>query len=258
MHEPSRKRFIQISVLVTIIVLALASFSLYKNITFHITKTDPATSEVSIYSPYIKVYFNNKLDAKSVKIEDYGALFGKRVVNDKTLTLYFNRALLEGKTYAFIIKSVQNTDGEAIQNTKIEFTAQKIAVSELTKEQQSTIIGQQDKYPYAPAYVSYPGFTELTSQGVTSGQLQSIKQATFDYSGTIKREFRKVTLDPATVNIVFHDPTARNPNGSSATFSLTMGNEKYTARAEYVNLDNDVYTRIYNAAGVQVYDSNTQ
>ena len=220
-------------------------------------KTDPQASAVSIHSPFIKLYFSDNLNPSSVHISDYGAIFNKPSVNGKVVTLSFAITPQEGKEYAFIIDSVRSIDGDTITGTKISFTAKNIPYDDLSADQQAALIQKQDRYPYTIDYISYPGFNELSDQGITFSQLQNIKQAIFDYSKVLKKEYWSVSLDPSSVRVVFHDQTARDPSGSSATFNVTMGNQSFSVRTEYTSIGKDTYTRLFAADGSQLFD-NTQ
>ena len=121
-----------------------------------------------------------------------------------------------------------------------------------TVEQQ---VSEQDRFTYSPLTINFVGFSQLTGQGMTSDQLTAIQTTIFNYSNTIKKEFKTVTLNASSLNIVFHDPTDRTANTSSATFSITADGTPYTVRTEYPDFGNNLYTRIYDANGTVVFDN---
>jgi hypothetical protein len=255
--QPRNQQIRLLAVLVMVLILVWGGFSLYNSLTFHVVKTDPSLGAVSKYSPFIKVYFNKTLNPASLKVSDLGGILSSSSVNGKVVTLKFARDLTVNKKYSVSIDHVRATSGDTITNYAINFTAQNISVDKLSKDQQKFIIANQDKIPYSVYAVTYTNFSALTDQGVSSGQLQNIETALFNYSESIHKQFWTMVLNQNSLNIVFQDPTARDAAdlASSATFTVSMGGQNYTVRTEYTGLDDNTYTRIYDASGTQVFDN---
>lgn len=257
MQQQNSQRIKLLVVLVILAIVVLGGFSIYNSLTFHVVKTDPGLGAVSKYSPFIKVYFNKTLNPASLRISDLGGVLSQSSASGKVVTLTFARQLTVGKKYEVSIDHIRSTSGDEIINKNISFIAQDIPVSQLSKDQQNHIIANQDKIPYSVYAINYTGFSALTDQGVSSGQLQDIKTALFNYSQSINKQFWTMVLNQNSLNIVFQDPTARDAAdlASSATFTVAMGGQNYTVRTEYTGLDDSTYTRIYDASGTQVFDN---
>lgn len=237
--------------------LLLVGWLVYQQLVFRVVKTDPSTKSVSTISPFIKVYFSDEIDPSSVKVNDYGGLLDKETVSGKVLELSFARQLELDKEYSIIIAEVKNESGDILQNIKLDFVAKDIPLEELSDDQQQTILEEQDNIPYSVYSIDYVNFGALTDQGVSSGQLQDIKVALYSYSKKINKEFKTMTVDPASLRIVYPDPQARNPLASSATFSVNLGGQVFTVRTEYTGLEDSTFTRIYAPNGGQVFDNLT-
>lgn len=246
-----------LAILVVLAVLVILGNVVYNQTVFHIIKTDPDVSAVSKFSPFIKIYFSKSLDTKSLKLSDLGGILSSSTVSGKVVTLTFSQPLVTGKKYSVSIDQIRSLSGSTITNKPITFVAQNISIEKLSKDQQQHIIANQDKIPYSVYAINYENFSALTAQGISSGQLQSIETALFTYSQSVKQRFWTMTLSTSSLNIVFQDPTARDTAdlASSATFNVSMGGQTYKVRTEYTGLDDNTYTRIYDANGQQVFDN---
>jgi hypothetical protein len=235
--------------------ILLIAFTAYNQLVFHIVKTDPGMSAVSQYSPFVRIYFNNDIDAGSLKITDFGGLFESKSVKGKVVELNFARLLTPNKEYAFSIAHVENTRGGVIENKEFRFFAKNIPIAKLSKDQQAAILARQDQIPYSVYSIDYSGFDALTEQGISAGQLLDIKTALFDYSQQASKEYPTMNLDPNSLRIVLHDPSARVSNANSATFTVSLGGAAFSVRSEYNGLEDNTFTRIYDPSGAQVFDN---
>lgn len=241
--------------LMALVCAGLIGWSIYNGLTFRITSVDPTMEQVSTQSPFIRIHFNKNLNPASLRVTDNGGILQSSQAQNKTVTLLFARALTAGKKYSVTLDTVRATDGKVISNQVYTFTAQDIPVNELSDDQQNYIVAHQDNIPYLQYTISYTGFSALTDQGITSGQVDDMKTALFNYSKQINKEFWTMSLDTSSVKVVFHDPTTREANASSVTFKVSLGGQYYTVRSEYADLDDNTYTRIYDPSGAQVFDN---
>lgn len=243
------------AVIGSLVLLLIVGNFVYNLLVFRISGTNPSLSSVSTYTSTVQVNFNHTLRKSSVKISDFGGILSGSIVSNKTLSLKIGQSLKVGQTYTIIIDRAEDTGGKVIINKPITFVVKDIPYDELSKEEQQSLIQNQDVYPYSVSYVTYKNFDALTSQGVSTGQLQNIKEAVYAYSQSINKEFWTVNLQPSTLRVVFNDPTAKKSLTSSATFTIAALGKDYIVRAEYSGLDNKTYTRIYTADGAQVYSN---
>lgn len=241
-----------------LVVLLLCGLLFYKNMQFHLIKTDPKLSAVSQYTSEITLYYNRALDVKSVNVYDPGAILSGKTIEDKTVTVKFGQKLQTGTTYAFIVRGIKSSDGTVLPDRKIEFTVKNIPLNKLSESQQKKIIANQDKYPYAVENIRYSGFDSLIDQGVTSGEMLDIQTDIFKYSKVVNQQFWDVALDPSSLVIAFHDPSAREANASSATFDVKLSGNLVKIRSEYDGISDVTYTRIFDTAGNTLYDSSVQ
>jgi hypothetical protein len=237
--------------------IVLAGYAVYQSLVFKISRTDPAMGAVATRSPFVKIYFNQKIDPSSLKLTDYGDLFSSTKVDDKVITLTFARGLTKDKSYAFSISHVESQSGKIIENKRFDFTAKDIPINKLSKDQQAAILAQQDQIPYSVYAINYDNFDALTEQGISSVQLQDIKSALLYYSKKVGEEYWTITLDPKSLVIVLHDSSARDSNASSATFRIDLAGQRFSVRAEYNGLQDKTYTRIYAPDGSRVFNNAT-
>lgn len=239
---------------VIVLMLALLGFLYYQLFVFHITKTDPDLGSFSSSAPYLRVSFNQTLDAKSLQFSDPAYAVSKASVEGKSITFDFDGELIVGKSYEITIKKIANKGGRLIENRKLRFTAQKIPASALSAEQQKALVSRQDHYPYTVDYISYVNFDTLTSNGMSIDQLQSVKQSLYSYSVLAKQEYWTMTLVPNSVQVRLHDNQS-DSTVDSQSFSLKVGKATVQVTASYDVLDDSARTQIYDQSGTLLYDS---
>jgi hypothetical protein len=252
----SLRRFVVPAIIVgaALIVWLIASI-LISIFTFHVSKTDPGLKNVGAASAYIDVYFNKPIVTSSVKAS-YSEKFvsGFKASSDKVRFTFATSGMTIGKSYTINLVYVASAGGKEIKNKKLTFTAKNIAVSTMSQEQQKTLLGQQDKYPYAVQYIHYAGFDALRVY-ITSDQLETLKAQLYGYSNQVNQEFRTMTLVPKTLTDKVHD-VQKDDFVDNLKFDVVLGGQTYHAHLDSNVVDGSLQLLLVNEQGAAVYDSN--
>jgi hypothetical protein len=125
------------------LLLLLIGYMLYLSLTFRVVGTSPKLSNVATASPYIKVSFNRELSSNGLSVSGTDNLIKSTSVDGKILQVNLNN-MTTGNEYTIHINSIESTGGKTIQDKDLTFKAKNIDVSKLPKDQQQTLINQQD------------------------------------------------------------------------------------------------------------------
>lgn len=124
--------------------ILLVVYAVYLTLTFRIVGTSPKLSNVATASPYITVSFNKNLSSNGLSVSGTEGLVTSTSVKGKNLQINLNN-MTTGNEYVVHINSVSSTSGKTIKNKDLSFKAKNIDVGNLPKEQQQTLINQQDQ-----------------------------------------------------------------------------------------------------------------
>jgi hypothetical protein len=228
----------------------------YQLFVFHITKTDPPLSAVSQLSPYLRVSFNQSLDAKSLRLDDPSHIISNTSIENSAITMSFDENLILGKTYEITIKQITSNSGKVIKNRVLRFTAKDIPSTKLSSAQQKALVSRQDQYPYTVDYINFVGFDALTDNGLSADQLQAVKRSLYSYSVLAKQEYWTMTLVSSSLQIHLHDSQS-DSTVDSQSFVLQVNKTTLHITVNYDIIDDSAQTQIFNDSGTLVYDSLT-
>jgi hypothetical protein len=210
---------------------------------------------VAAASAYIDINFSKDIVASSLSIKYSEPFVRKTEIGENNVRLDLQHGGFKvGREYTITIVRVDSTSGKQILNKQLRFTAKDVPVSKLGKSQQQALVNKQDQYPYAPEYISYPGFDALLTRGVSSEQLQSMKESMFNYSNAVKKQFNTITLETSSVTYQRHDPEAADLK-DHLTFRVKLGSDIYLTSVALDPIDNTAVLQLTNSEGVVVYDS---
>lgn len=243
-------------VLVVILAVAVLGWWVWQISQFHIVKTDPKLSQVATLSESLTIYFSDEINPASFRLSDtYGIVSDKPEFHGKQVVIPLS-SLTEAARYSLTVTSVKNTDGEMLVNQKLDFTTKDIPYAKLSKSQQQALVNSQDRPVYSVNTLNYSRFNDLLDYGITSDQLQNIKQALFDYSNVAHKQFWTMTLTPDSIAVATYKPGSGSTK-NSASFSVRLNNETFRATIDYDLLADDVHLVLQNPGGATVFDSTT-
>lgn len=241
----------RVLVVVVVLLLVWVGWLIYISSTFHIVRTSPSLNSVGNVSPFIKLYFNEPLSSKGLSVQTNQDIT-KATINGKIMTVSLSQNLTAGNTYTIVINHLASSGGRLIHNKRLTFVARNIAFSDLPAEQQQAAIASQDQYPYSVNSINYVGFDALTNTGLTSDQVQLVKQNLYSYSATSRNNYQTMTIDTNSITSAPFDPN------SSATrqvmFTVTLDKTVYRATVGYIGLS-DANLLLQDSSGATVYDS---
>lgn len=239
----------------TLFVLVLSAVLYYQIFVFHMTGTSPSLSAMPTVAPYVRVSFNQALADGKVSVDDPANVVSSTVVKGKDIFLNFGEDLTAQQKYSITLSNIQNKNGKVITSKKLVFTAQNIEYDRLSSELKKVLVNVQDHYPYAVDYVNFVGFSKLTDNGMSAAQLDSVKQAIFNYSEKLDKEYWTVSLVPESVQTRLHDSDTEETTDSQ-TFTVKLDkNTSIQVVASYDLLSDTVGVQIYDSTGVPVYSS---
>lgn len=140
----------QIIIGILLALFVFASVWIYRYFfTLYISSSNPGLSSISYQSPFIKLYFNKKLNPKSLKINDPSGLFylDKTVVSEDHVDLVTNTNKLSVDKEVSFALEVKSSDEAYSYNGTVRFTPKDIAYENLPKDQQRAIMSIQDTKP---------------------------------------------------------------------------------------------------------------
>lgn len=242
----------KLKLLITIVVIALialAGFLIYRSLQFRMIKTVPAMGAVPTSAPYIRLYFNQSVEAGSVKLTSNSQDFGNYKVDGKTITLPVAAPQLQaGQTYTIELQSVTSTKGKTLASQTYSFVPKVIAFEDLSSEVQQAILQAQANRPKTRDNYAYTGLDALLDQGVSSQQLNDFKQAIFQYL----EKSKKLSVNNIGVSSVTTEITQP---GSTASFNLSLDNSEVLYAKLKFQFLTEAQLYLYTKEGQQVYDS---
>lgn len=242
-------------ILACFLIVGAVGFMAYRASQFHIVKTDPDTANMPAVAPYLRVYFNDKINASSFEYtDDPTNIISSVDTGEKDITFHFTKNLTKDIQYVITIDQIKNIDGEAIIDKQITFVPKDIPFTGLSEQQQKTLVNRQDERLYELNSINYTNFGTLLDYGITAGQLENIKLSIYNYSIIVDKKFWNITVDPNSITISNHDPESSSSQ-TKADFTVTLEDTTYRLHAEYELLYDSVYVQLYDAGNNLAYDS---
>jgi hypothetical protein len=140
-----RKKLVRALIAILVIVLVLIGFKVWYSSKFHITKTDPDLKQFSNIVPFLDVYFNMTLDSSGLNIVSSPKIINSYKIKGNVLDLSLSR-LAQNHKYTITINSIRSTNNKFISNKTLTFTTKYISPKDLTTDQRSAILKNQDHY----------------------------------------------------------------------------------------------------------------
>lgn len=252
-----RTRLVMLSAIVLVVVLVASMALLWvQNLQFRMTGTDPSLDSFSYAVPQMEVSFNHNLSTNGLDVTSSPNIIKSAKVSGKKITIAFRTVTLDkGKTYTITLKSVHDTGNRTITNKVLKFTAKDIPYDKLSTAQQKAVVNAQDNYPYSATSIGINDTDPLLNGGVTTPQIEGLREAFFNFSKSISKQFKQVAIDGDSVSFVPHDPNSSS-TVNTVNFNVTIDKTDYTVRLDYSDLTT-VELYIYNSGGTQIYDSGT-
>lgn len=130
-------------VLALVLVGLLASL-LIKPTGFRIAKTDPKLSDVASLTSFINVEFSEPIVRSSVSIPNQ-ANVKRYEISDKAIKIYINNPDVDKRVTITIDKVTSAQTGKQLVNQKLSFKPKKKEWHQIPKEQQESVLAEQDK-----------------------------------------------------------------------------------------------------------------
>lgn len=241
----SRKQVLILLGIVTGLLILWLGWTGVQSTYFRVAGTEPRLSNITTVTPYIHVKFNRVLSGDNLKISDPGKIMESRGLNDKTLELNLNLGKLKaGDKHTITIESIQSDKGEKITGKKLSFTVKEGSLDKLSPEEQTAALNRQDRFPYSPDVIGFDGTTDLLDAGVTSDQYYGFKQAVYEFSKTINKEFNSVRIYKASIA----HPENTDPIKSTTSFTVDADGTTYAMQLDTWDI---------TVAQLRVYDAQT-
>lgn len=145
-EKSSRNRQILVMALTLVILLCFALVLLFNSSSkFHIVRTNPSEGQISYLSPFFDISFNKTLD-NNVSLSGSSGLIKDSFVNGKTIDIDLNQMTI-GNNYFIEVDYASSSGHNVIKNDILKFTAKNISAEVLPKDQQKTILKNQEDYP---------------------------------------------------------------------------------------------------------------
>jgi hypothetical protein len=229
------KKQILITIGVILVLILLSVGNVVRNsIGFKVISTNPKMGHVAAVSPYIVFGFNKELSSKGVSVSSSPINFiASTKVNGKNLQVNI-RSLNKNQKYSITLKSVSSTTGNKLTNKTFTFTAQDISYDDLDGGAQQAIIANQDQFTYTVDTYAFDGLSSVVDDaGLSSQQEQALRQAVFNYSQQLKKQFGLVTLYKESLQDGPNNPTT---GGGTIYFTLGIDGKNYSAQMDHWDL----------------------
>ncbi len=249
-NNPAIKWTIVSSVVAIVIIVAL---TVMRANSFHVVNTTPALNKVGILSPDLTLNYNRELSSENVSVTSSPDVVSGTKVDGKNLILTLKNNMTTGTKYTITVVSVSSANGSQLQGKTYSFTAQDIPFNELSKEQQQTILDQQNNKPKTKDFSSsYFGESLLYDNGFTDDHVSDIEQALTNYFASVKITASTVTFSkPIPPQPHPDDPAAPDVYG----FTVTFNDKSYSVRVTTSSIST-ARLYLYDATGTQqIYDS---
>ena len=243
-----------IGVLLAILVTVLIVFVGIRALRFHMVTISPGLKSIGSTTPYIDFKYNKAL-SDIYEVSAAPAMIKSSEVDGKNLRLFINSDdVVVGTKYKITFKSVSSKSGDRIVNKSYEFTAKDVKYNDLSAEQKSYVVSQQDKFIFSRTTILLIGADALIDRGVSDSQIVVLQQAVFAYSKSINKQFAQVTINSAGLTQAPYDSSSSNPL-SILDFDVVIDDQAY-----HFKLTSSGFTtaqlQIYDkSGGTQLFDS---
>lgn len=239
-----------LGVLVGALMVVWGGYEIYDSLRFHIISTTPSTSKVATITPFIKVNFNHSLSSTGLDVSSSPAIVNHSSVSGKVLTLGLSSPMDANKKYTITIGSISDTRGKTLKDKVIVFSPRYVAYSNLSDEQQKTLL-QQQSTAAANQPPAFTGTDALTADGVSVEQVQAFEQGITSFASTTH-------LSPHSVDIssdVSPGPIDQSTGNFAVTFTVAIDGTNYGAKLECIGVTGAELWLYDTQSGGQRFDS---
>ncbi|MET1033086.1 MAG: hypothetical protein ABWX94_01160 [Candidatus Saccharimonadales bacterium] len=222
--------------LAVIVILLIGGFVFFLTASmqesgFRVLKTNPKLGDVTIYTKFIEVEFNEPFVKDSLKIPDQDSVKSVTVTSEKKVTIFLKSAEKGKKQTITIEAATSSTTGAKISNKKLSFKAKDASWEKTPREQQLATLDAQDQKAATlrdPVmdYMPHNTFTYKLSAIVDGDKIKlhatltpsfadtlddnSVNPASIDrYKKQVLAYLKSINIDPAKYDLYY---TVINPN----------------------------------------------
>ncbi len=240
-----------IIVLLLLSVCVWGGLAYYDSLHFHVVSTTPSTRNVSSIAPFFDINFNRPLSGEGLAITSDPNIIKTYKISGKSIIVSLNASMQLNSIYTITVSHISDLKGDSLSSLVFSFKAQDIPYQDLPKDQQQVLLSRQTVKLNTRNSLTYTGLDSFVNYGLSTSQLEGLKQTLFLFYQTTSKEAYSLSLKGVTA--VPHDPNSSSI-ADTINFTVGLGKTSYSAKLSYIGL-NDIELYVYNAAGVQVYDS---
>ena len=140
------RKYKKVVIVVLLLGFIFTAYEIYIASTFHIIKTDPSVSNISVISPYFDVHFSKNL-SKDIKVQIIPSnASSSTVISGKNIKINLISPLLSSQSYKITITNIYSLNGDHLGDKVFNFKPVSILNTKLSKEQTKVITNQQSAY----------------------------------------------------------------------------------------------------------------
>lgn len=209
---------------------------IYQSLQFHITGTTPSIDNFPASSPVLFVDFSKPLAKTTLTTVWNPGVSSSYAINGQRLTINIQSVLEVNKQYTVTIKGVKAQTNETLGDITYTFTTKDIAYNDLPQEVQQAIFSHQDN-SQTPSRntITFGGTDALVRQGISTYQIEALKQAVFLFGQSTKTNITTAIVDTNTITV---PPYSSNnvPDYFTMLFDITINDTHYHAAIQYSNM----------------------
>ncbi len=132
-----------------LLVAFFVAYSIYDYFNFSYQSTDPSTSQVANWTPFLKIKFNQNLSSSDLSVKmSPNDFYGKGYsVSGDELILSLGVPMQTGTTYKISVDKIKDSHGQTISNLNFSFTPVAKNISQLPESQQEALVGRNESSP---------------------------------------------------------------------------------------------------------------
>lgn len=132
-----------------LLVAFFVAYSIYDYFNFSYQSTNPLTTQIATWSPFLKIQFNQNLSPNGLLVKMSPAdFYGKGYsVSGDELILSLGVPMQAGTTYKISVAEIKDTHGQTIRNLNFSFTPISKNISQLPESQQEALVGRNESSP---------------------------------------------------------------------------------------------------------------
>ena len=143
------RKYKKVVIVVLLLGFIFTAYEIYIASTFHIIKTDPSVSNVSVISPYFNVHFSKNLSKDiNVKISPSNASSSTSIYG-QDIKINLISPLISSQSYKITITNIYSINGDHLGDKVYTFKPVSILKTKLSKDQTKSITDKQSAYQNA-------------------------------------------------------------------------------------------------------------